>query len=220
MDIGTMSLAGAFLVGLAHVFQPCEGKAIVAAFVVWATRKVASAVPLVILYGLGITVVNTCLGFIFSYAGSALIEKHETPLKVIAGMVTIAFGLYMLSRFAHFHLGHHEEEPALVKANPEAPSPMHMLGFGLVRGMALCPVELAVLAWALSTGDVVRGTLMLLLFGLGTTIGLVPVALVMGGLTVAARKNRYGAWLPRIAPLVMVLVGVFLAISPFVGLEV
>jgi len=220
VDVGTMSLAGAFLVGLAHVFQPCEDKAIVVAFVVWATRKVASAVPLVLLYGLGITVVNTCLGFIFSYAGSGLIEKYEAPLKVIAGIVTIAFGLYMLSRFAHFRLGHPEVEPALVKDNPGAPSPMHMLCFGLVRGMVLCPVELAVLAWALSTGDVVRGMLMLVLFGLGTTISLVPVALMMGGLTVAARKSRYGAWLPRIAPLVMILVGVLLAISPFVGVEV
>ncbi len=220
MDIGTMSLTGAFLVGLAHVFQPCEDKAIVAAFVMWATKRVASTVLLVVLYGLGITVVNTCLGFIFSCAGSALIERYETPLKITAGMATIAFGFYMLSRSAHLHLGHREEKAQLIMANPEAPGAMHMLGFGLVRGMALCPVELAVLAWALSTGDVVRGTLMLALFGLGTTIGLVPVALIMGGFAIAARNTRYGDWLPRIAPLAMILIGVFLALSPFLGVEV
>ena len=94
MDIGTMSLAGAFLVGLAHVFQPCEDKAIVAAFVMGAARKVASAVRAVVFYGLGITLVNTCLGFVFSCAGSALIEMYETPLKITAGLVTITFGLY------------------------------------------------------------------------------------------------------------------------------
>jgi cytochrome c biogenesis protein CcdA len=215
-----MSLAGAFFVGLAHVFQPCEDKAIVAAFVMGASKRMARAIPAVILYGLGITVVNTLLGFVFSYAGVALIEEYETLLKVIAGVVTIAFGLYMLSRFGHLHVGQHEGEADLGRAEARPPGAVHMVGVGLVRGMALCPVELAVLTWALSTGDVMRGTLMLLLFGLGTTVSLVPVAVVIGGLAFASRGSRYGEWLPRIAPLAMILIGVFLTVSPFLGVEV
>jgi len=220
MDPSTTSVVGAFLIGLAHVFQPCEDKAIVAVFVMWATKKVAKAVFLVILYGLGITLVNTCLGFIFSYAGSALIERYETPLKLVAGVVTMIFGLYMLSRFGHWHLGNHQEEASLTGGKLEAPAAWNMLTFGLVRGTALCPVELAVLTWALSTGDVLRGTLMLFAFGLGTTISLVPVALVMGGLTAAVEKTRYGNWLPRIAPLAMILIGIFLTLSPFLGIDI
>ena len=220
MDPSTTSVVGAFLIGLAHVFQPCEDKAIVAVFVMWTTKKVTKAVSLVILYGLGITLVNTCLGFIFSYAGSALIERYETPLKLVAGVVTMIFGLYMLSRFGHWHLGNHQEEASLTGGKLEAPAAWNMLTFGLVRGTALCPVELAVLTWALSTGDVLRGTLMLFAFGLGTTISLVPVALVMGGLTAAVEKTRYGNWLPRIAPLAMILIGIFLTLSPFLGIDI
>ena len=220
MDPSTTSVVGAFLIGLAHVFQPCEDKAIVAVLVMWTTKKVARAVPLVILYGLGITLVNTCLGFVFSYAGSALIERYETPLKLVAGIITIIFGLYMLTRFGHWHLGHHHEEASLTADTPEAPGAWNMLTFGLVRGTALCPVELAVLTWALSTGNVLKGTLMLFAFGVGTTISLVPVALVMGGLTAAAQKTRYGKWFPRVAPLVMILVGIFLTLSPFLGIDI
>lgn len=220
MDIDTMSLAGAFFVGLAHVFQPCEDKAIVAAFVMGTSKRVARAIPAVVLYGLGITVGNTFLGFIFSYAGIALIRTYDTALKIVAGLVTIAFGLYMLSRFGHLHVGQHEEEAELVRAEPTPPGAIHMVGLGLVRGMALCPIELAVLTWALSTGDVMRGTLMLLLFGLGTTVGLVPVAVVMSGLAVATRKSRYSYWLPRIAPLVMILIGITLTLSSLLGVEV
>ncbi len=220
MDPSTTSVVGAFLVGLAHVFQPCEDKAIVAIFVMWMTKKATKAVLLVILYGLGITLVNTCLGFVFSYAGSALIERYETPLKLVAGIITIVFGIYMLTRFGHWHLGHDHEETSLTVSTPEAPGAWNMLTFGLARGVALCPAELAVLTWALSTGNVLRGTLMLFAFGLGTTVSLVPVALVMGGLTAAAQKTRYGKWLPRVAPLVMILVGIFLTLSPFLGVDI
>jgi len=217
VEIATMSLLGAFLIGLAHTFQPCEDKAIVAAFVAWATRKFFDAVPLVIIYGLGITIVNTFLGFIFAYAGVAL-ERYETPLEIVSGIATIAFGLYMLSRFAHIHMGHHEEvsQPA---GSPHPPSALGMLAFGMTRGVALCPVELAVLLWALSTGNVLRGTMMLFLFGLGTTIGLILVSLVMGGLAGLLLKTRYGVWLPRIAPAIMIIMGVLLVLSPFIGME-
>ncbi len=219
MDASTIGLAGAFIIGLAHVFQPCEDKAIVAVFVMWTTKRVAKAIPPVVFYGLGMTLVNTCLGFIFSYAGSTFIDRYETPLRLVAGLVTIAFGFYMLSRFSHLHLGHPQEIPPAT-GNPGTPSTWRMLTFGLIRGIAFCPVELAILTWALSTGDVLRGTLMLFLFGLGTTISLIPAALVMGSLTVAAQKTSFGSWLPRIAPLAMILIGIFLVLSPLLGVEI
>jgi len=61
---------------------------------------------------------------------------------------------------------------------------------------------------------------MLFLFGLGTTISLIPAALVMGSLTVAAQKTSFGSWLPRIAPLAMILIGIFLVLSPLLGVEI
>jgi len=221
MDVSSMSILGAFLVGLGHTFQPCEDKAIVAAFVAWATKRFLDALPLVIVYGLGITLVNTLLGFIFSYAGVALFEQYDLPLKIVAGVVTILFGLYMFSRLGHFHLHLMEHEnDHLAGVNPTAPSLWSMLAFGLTRGVALCPVELAILTWALSSGDVVQGTLMLFVFGLGTTIGLVPVALIMGGIAGALQKTRFGPWLPRVAPALMIAIGVLLILSPFIGIEI
>jgi len=218
MDPATTSIFGAFLVGLGHTFQPCEDKAIVAAFVAWSTRRFIDALPLVVFYGLGITLVNTILGFAFAYAGSALLEDYETQLKVVAGAVTILFGLYMFSKFSHLHLGEHGE--AVARGNPNPPSVLGMFAFGMTRGVALCPVELAILTWALSTASVVRGTLMLFVFGLGTTIGLIPVALVMGGIAGALQKTRYGSWIPRVAPTLMVAIGVLLILSPFIGIEI
>ena len=204
------TLLQAFVLGLAHTLEPCEDKAVVSLFVMWASRRLREAIYLVILYGLGMTMIDTVLGFICSYLGVSLLKEHGALLGTIAGAITFAFGLLMLIGSERVHLGHHHGETPLERmgaGNLGAPS---VFALGLIRGLPPCPVELAVLAWAASVGQAWRGTLMVFVFGLGTTVGLIPLGLVMGGLAGAVRKTRYEAWVPRICGVVMMVLGIWL----------
>src|SRR3989337_2950855 len=96
MDIGNLTLAAAFVVGLAHTLEPCEDKAIVSLFVFWATKRLAPAVGLVVLYGLGMALADTAMGFVLSYIGVRWLDVVRTPLEIAAGVITLILGIFML----------------------------------------------------------------------------------------------------------------------------
>ncbi len=218
MDIGNLTLAAAFVVGLAHTLEPCEDKAIVSLFVFWATKRLAPSVGLVVLYGLGMALADTAMGFVLSYIGVRWLDVIRTPLEVTAGAITFIFGLFMLMGRELGHISHHDGK-AVVPANPKPFSWYGILGFGIVRGLPPCPIEIAVLMWAASLGDVWRGTATVFVFGLGTTVGLIPLGLIMGGITTAISKTRYESLVPKISAILMMAFGVFLALAPIFGIE-
>jgi len=207
------TLLQAFVLGLAHTLEPCEDKAVVSLFVMWSSRRLREAISLVVLYGLGMTVVDTVLGFICSYLGVSLLREHGALLRVIAGAMTFVAGLLMIIGGERAHLGHHHGETSPERMKSGNLGALNVFATGLIRGLPPCPVELAVLAWAASVGQVWRGTLMVFVFGLGTTLGLIPLGLVMGGLAGAVKKTRYEAWVPRICGLAMMVLGIWLVLS-------
>lgn len=219
MEIANLGLAAAFLLGLAHTLEPCEDKAVVSLFVFWATKKLLPAIGLVVLYGLGMALVDTIMGFILSYVGVHWLEAIKTPLELTAGAITLVFGVLMLRGGELAHIGHHHGEAA-ADANPKLTRWYTILGLGMVRGLPPCPIEAAVLIWAASAGNVWLGTTTVFVFGLGTTIGLIPLGLVMGSLTNVISKTRYERFVPLIAASLMIALGLFLMIAPLVGIEI
>jgi len=218
MDLANLSLAAAFVVGLAHTLEPCEDKAIVSLFVFWATKKLAHAVGLVVLYGLGMALADTAMGFVLSYVGVRWLDIVRTPLAVVAGAVTLIFGFFMLRGKELTHIGHHHGE-AVAPANSKLLHWYSILGFGIVRGLPPCPVEIAVLLWAASIGNIWRGTATVFVFGLGTTVGLIPLGLIMGGISNAISKTRYETLVPKITAILMTCFGTFLILAPIFGIE-
>jgi sulfite exporter TauE/SafE len=222
MDIANLGLAAAFLLGLAHTLEPCEDKVVVSLFVFWATKKLVHAIGLVVLYGLGMALVDTIMGFILSYVGVTWLGALKTPLELIAGAITLVFGVFMLRGGELAHLGHHHGEAASGTTS-KLTRWYTILGLGIVRGLPPCPVEVAVLIWAASTaastGNVWLGTATVFVFGLGTTIGLIPLGLVMGSLTSVISKSRYERFVPTIAAILMICLGLFLVLAPIVGIE-
>ena len=218
MDFANLSLLAAFLIGLAHTLEPCEDKAVVSLFVFWATKKLAQAIGLVVLYGLGMALADTVMGFILSYIGVTWLDTLRTPLELTAGAITFIFGLFMLVGRELAHIGHHHGE-AVATTNPKSLYWYSILGLGIVRGLPPCPIEVAMLVWAASLGDVVRGTATVFVFGLGTTVGLIPLGLIMGGITSAINKTRYERFVPKIAAILMMSFGLFLVLAPILGIE-
>lgn len=215
MEIANMTLVGAFLLGLAHTIEPCEDKAVVSLIAVWAGKRIKSAIALVILYGLSMCLINALFGSAAALIGTSLFKQYNPTLRAIAGVITILFGLLMLSgRRAHIFspLG----ESSLEEGRLEDLTPWSVFLMGIGRGLPFCPFELIVLSWAASSGSVLRGALMVFVFGLGTTLGLIPLGLAMGGLGAMASRTRFGVWVPKITALLMIALGVFLAFSAWV----
>jgi sulfite exporter TauE/SafE len=218
MDLANLSLAAAFVVGLAHTLEPCEDKAIVSLFVFWATKKLAHAVGLVVLYGLGMALADTAMGFVLSYVGVRWLDIVRTPLEITAGAITLIFGLFMLRGKELTHVGHHHGEAA-APANTKLLRWHAILGFGIVRGLPPCPLEIAMLLWAASLGNIWRGTATIFVFGLGTTVGLIPLGLIMGGISNAISRTRYESLVPKITAILMMCFGLFLMLAPIFGIE-
>jgi sulfite exporter TauE/SafE len=218
MDLANLSLAAAFAVGLAHTLEPCEDKAIVSLFVFWAAKKLAQAIGLVVLYGLGMALADTAMGFVLSYVGWRWLAIVRTPLEITAGVITLIFGFLMLRGRELTHVGHHHGE-AIAPANSKLLHWYSILGFGIVRGLPPCPLEFAMLLWAASLGDVGRGTATIFVFGLGTTVGLIPLGLIMGGISNAISRTRYESLVPKITAILMMCFGLFLMLAPIFGIE-
>jgi sulfite exporter TauE/SafE len=218
MDLANLSLTAAFIVGLAHTLEPCEDKAIVSLFVFWATKKLAPAVALVILYGLGMALADTIMAFVLSYIGVTWFHVLKTPLELIAGAITLIFGLLMFMGKELTHIGHHHGE-TVVSPNLKQFSWYGILGLGIIRGLPPCPIEAAMLIWAASLGDIWRGTATVFVFGLGTTIGLIPLGLIMGGIAGAISKTKYESFVPKISAILIMAFGLFLVLAPIFGIE-
>lgn len=208
-----ITFLGAFILGLVHTLEPCEDKAVVSLFIMWAARRLQEAMLLVVLYGLGMTLIDTALGAISAYLGVSLLAEYGPVLRVSAGAITALFGLYVFVGGEAAHLLHHHGEASLQEASSQTSRALSVFALGLVRGLPPCPFELAILAWAASMGSIWRGTSTVFVFGLGTTIGLIPLGLVMGGLAGAASRSRYRLLVPRLSGLIMMAMGIFLALS-------
>ncbi len=209
----SITFLGAFILGLAHTLEPCEDKAVVSLFIMWAAKRLREGMILVTLYGLGMTLIDTVLGAISAYLGASFLTEYGPVLRIAAGAITALFGLYVFVGGEAAHLLHHHGEASPQETSSEAPRALSIFALGLVRGLPPCPFELAILAWAASLGSIWRGTLTVFVFGLGTTIGLIPLGLVMGGLAGAVGKSRYRFWIPKICGAIMMVMGVFLALS-------
>ncbi len=218
MDITELTLGAAFVIGLAHTFEPCEDKAIISLFIFWASKRLAHAIGLVILYGLGMTLADTLMGFVLSYVGATWLDVLKTPLELVAGGITLVFGLFMLMGKELAHIGHHHGEAAS-PTSQKVSRWYAILGLGIVRGLPPCPIEIAILIWAASLGDVWRGTATVFVFGLGTTVGLIPLGLIMGSITGIISKTKYERFVPRVSAILMICFGLFLMLAPVLGIE-
>jgi len=211
-------LAVAFVVGLAHTLEPCEHKAIISLFVFWATKKLSKAVGLVVLFGLGMALADTAEGVVISYVGMRWLDRISTPLEITAGAITLILGFLMLRGKELAHVGHHHGE-ATAPTNTKLLDWRVILGFGIVNGLPPCPLEIAVLLWAASLRNVLQGTATVFVFGLGTTVGLIPLGLIMGGISNAVSRTRYESLVPKIIAIMMICFGLFLMLAPIFGIR-
>jgi len=211
MTMGHMSMMGAFVLGLLHALHPCEDKGVASMIATWAGKRLKDAILLIILYGVGTTLTNAVMGAIAGYVGSLLFVRYGPLFKTIAGAAIALFGLWILRGGGGYTFASPVEGEKL-----RSKTVWSVFLMAIVGGLPICPFELTILTWIASVGNVWRGVLMVLAFGLGTTIGLVPWGFAVGGLGELARRMGHGAWIPKIMGILIMAMGVFTVLSAWI----
>jgi sulfite exporter TauE/SafE len=88
----------------------------------------------------------------------------------------------------------------------------------VIRGIPYCPIEVAVVLWAISIGSVLAGAAVMFVFGIGTTIGLIPLGFVMGGIAQKAKKTKYEKYVPTICGSAFIIFGIVLIVMHILGI--
>ncbi|MFQ5711366.1 MAG: sulfite exporter TauE/SafE family protein [Candidatus Geothermarchaeales archaeon] len=195
------SLLSAFVIGLLHVLEPCEDKAVASIYIAWAGKKMRESLMLILMYGLGMILIDASLGLLVSFMGLIYLENFQYPLRFAAALFTIVFGFLIMTKSHLFEA--HCYVKTFRDVNPA--NKMSILTFGLIRGLPLCPIEVGMLLWAASVGNVLQGTLLVIVFSIGTMISLVPFGIGASGILTIAER-RAGETMKRLVPIVVGLI--------------
>jgi hypothetical protein len=190
-------LIAAFLVGLlggVHCAGMCGG--IVSALTLGLPDTVRGShrqmLPFHLAYNSGRILSYTLAGALMGGLGQAIslsgIHGVQLLLQLVAGLFLIALGLYLagwwrgLSRLESKgvviwrHL-----EPVGRRLLPVR-TPVRAFAFGMVWGWLPCGLVYSVLVWALASGSVWQGALIMLVFGVGTAPNLLAMGVFAGHL--------------------------------------
>jgi len=211
-------LIGFLILGIMHTLEPCADKAIVTVYATgFSTGKAKRAITLVLIFGVGMAVSYMMLGVVSAFIGEALIKQVFNPVQILASIVTIMFGVYLLSVHKEEEKcpgeHHHRSFGGVIPAG----SPVSAFALGALCGAEPCPLELAAYVWAASAADVLTGLTRMLVFSIGSFIGLLPLALVAGGLSGMFKKAVGERATSKIAGLTLVVIGAAMLMWLLIG---
>ncbi len=199
-----------FSLGLLHTLQPCEDKAIFSFYAFGVSRDWREAFKLLNLYGAGLLTANLSLGIIFSLLGTALTAIPDIIKALIAGSGIIISGVYMLLMIhRQCYDPHSEQKKEIGTQLTRKTNSAYVLG--ILAGVPPCPMELAIYGIATSLaagGSFLLAIVAVLMFSLGTWIGLYPLG-ILGVVGSQAKKKSKTPWrIEKISAWVMIALGV------------
>ena len=221
--------------GALHALEPGHGKTIVAAYLVGSRGTSRHAVIL----GLLVTAAHTfgvyLLGFLVLFAARYVVPEQLYPwLNVASGVIIIGLAGYMLLRACAGSLANEEapghthwyqrlgKRKVSAEVEPTAISMKQLLTLGIMGGIIPCPAALVVLLGAAALHRLVFGFFLIVAFSSGLALVLVAIGLMM-----VQARNRVsrltgtgawaGRWLPVISASAMLIAGIGIALTGFLG---
>ena len=181
-------------------------------------RDPARAVPATAVFVLGFAVVFAGLGAAAGLLGSSLHDVQQAVQRV-GGVVVAVMGLALLGVLR----GPFARERRLVPRVPAGGGPARPFVVGVAFGAAWSPCVGPLLAAALTlaarSGEVGRGTLLLLAYAFGIGVPFLLAALGLASFpNLADRLRRAGAVLERVAGVLLVILGALLATGTYAHL--
>jgi cytochrome c-type biogenesis protein len=207
----------AFGAGLISIFSPCV-LPLLPAIVASSTSR-GRYRPIAIVIGLSMSF--TAMGLAASAFG-AVFTTYSSYLFAAAIILIIAMGFWMLF---DLHLPYNMPRLGIIDAvsRKTYDIPTEGIVSGLALGLALgivwlpCtgPVLATILTWVAANGDIATGGLFLLIYSLGFAIPMLAIAYSARFSSSLAGKSAKTIWIKRIAGVVLIAVGVYLAIPYF-----
>ncbi len=218
----------AFLIGLlgsTHCIGMCGG--IVGALTMGLPQSTRQSslklLPYLLVYNGGrlfsYTMAGLIVGLLSATAGS-FFQLGKFPLGgIVGGLFMVALGIYIAGWWQTMapleRLGSHFWrliEPFGRRFMPVKSLPQAM-GLGLLWGWLPCGLVYSTLAWAATSGDVTKTTLLMLSFGVGT----LPMLLVMGGLAEKLQRFTRHKWTRYIAGILLIAFGAMILTKALSG---
>ncbi len=216
ISLSGVGLATAFAAGLISFLSPCVWP-LVPVYLSYVsgvpyeelgTNRRRVVVTTLVFIG-GFTIVFALYGLSVGYLG-ALIADYRRPIEVVGGVLVILMGLVLLG-FAPRLVG--REARIGLPARPTSLLGTGIAGVVFAVGWTPCitPVMTAILLYAATQGSA-GGSALLFVYGLG-----LGVPFLLSGLFASwvlertGAYRKYGAWINRVAGVVMVIVGLLLA---------
>lgn len=181
------TLLSIFLLGLfsaPHCAGMCGG--IVAALGARASsRSFHDALQSSVIYNLGRVSMYVLLGCGFGALGMTfqhLVPLIGTSLRIIAGVLLVCMGLYIagwwmgLRTFEHLVYGLFKPILGVQSMRWSMPEPIKLFMTGVLWGCLPCGLVYTMLTFAMTTGSIQGGGMIMLAFGLGT----IPILLLTG----------------------------------------
>ena len=178
----------------------------------------ARAVPATLIFIAGFTTVFAGLGAAAGLLGSSL-DTFETGIRVVGGGLIIVMGLALLG----VARGPLSRERRLIPKLPAVTGVArpYVVGIAFGAGWSPCvgPLLAAALTIAARSGQVGRGTILLIAYAMGIGVPFLVAALGLASSPrLAERLRRIGPNLERIAGGLLVVLGLLLATNTYVHL--
>jgi cytochrome c-type biogenesis protein len=157
----------------------------------------------------GFTVVFALYGVSVGYLGG-LVADYRRPIEIIGGVLVMLMGAALLG-FAPRLVG--REARVGLPAKPTSLAGAGIAGMAFAVGWTPCigPILTSILLYAATQGGA-AGSLLLLAYGIGLGVPFLLSGLLASWLLErTGAYRRYGAWINRIAGVVMIVIGLLLA---------
>ncbi len=162
-----------------------------------------------LVYQLGRVTSYTMLGVLAGFAGSRVVDAgFSQHLSIVAGVIMVVMAV--------LHLGMHkqlihakafsriswfvEQKIGARLASQKGGVQAHYL-IGIFNGFLPCGLVLSALVGSVGTGDVLEGSLFMMMFGLGT-VPLMSAVAILGGVVSCKLRNKLRTAVPVIAILI------------------
>lgn len=207
-------LSTAFLLGMLHTLEPGHGKSVIAAYLVGVRGKTLDAFILGLITAFTHTFSVIVLGVIFKLVSEkAFVGPVQTSLQLAAGLMILGVGIWVLyggltGRY-HVHPHNHDHDHVRGYRYPQ----LILMGFS--AGIVPCPAGIAVLLSSISSGQINRGLILVLIFSLGVAFTITSIAVTaanigkMAEMMVGGRFNRFFERLPIISGVIISLLGIY-----------
>lgn len=178
----------------------------------------ARAVPATLIFIAGFTTVFAGLGAAAGLLGSSL-DTFETGIRIVGGVLIVVMGLALLG----VARGPLSRERRLIPTLPAVTGVArpYVVGIAFGAGWSPCvgPLLAAALTIAARTGQVGRGTILLIAYAMGIGVPFLVAALGLASSPrLAERLRRIGPSLERVAGGLLVVLGLLLATNTYVHL--